>query len=211
MQIWLSLLGTLLGAFVALSAIWLKDRIDRRREAQLWFEKKYITDGVDLLSTWFLYQKIKINQTTHTHKFAFQESMEIFPLNAIAIIDTLFEKPFLLQAANSIIKTANASYLRYDFNAELRKNISESVIADIDIILKGLHELRSMLQGVRIKDKTYTINLTNSQEFRQWRATFLRELGESGKISLTATVKLMAYINSLDEDALLEATENKSL
>lgn len=42
-----SALPIVVGGLITLSALWLKERLDRRRSAQEWFEKTYIDKGVD--------------------------------------------------------------------------------------------------------------------------------------------------------------------
>jgi hypothetical protein len=51
--LWLELLKEVIGpaiaaVFVVIGLLW-KDRIDRKNEAQAWFEEAYITEGIDVL------------------------------------------------------------------------------------------------------------------------------------------------------------------
>jgi hypothetical protein len=44
-----SIVGPVIGAVVAVSAIWIKELLERRKNSQLWFEDTYIRQGIDQL------------------------------------------------------------------------------------------------------------------------------------------------------------------
>jgi hypothetical protein len=43
------LVGSFAGAAAALSSLWLKEHLDRKRQIQEWFEQEYVFGGIDLL------------------------------------------------------------------------------------------------------------------------------------------------------------------
>ncbi len=49
-----TLLGPLIGAAIALAAIWLKEFFDRRRAVQAWYEERYIREGLDRIASYIL-------------------------------------------------------------------------------------------------------------------------------------------------------------
>ena len=44
-----SIVGPIIGAIVAISAIWAKEILEARKNNQSWFEQTYITEGIDPL------------------------------------------------------------------------------------------------------------------------------------------------------------------
>src|SRR5437016_13015296 len=44
-----SIVGPVIGAVVAVSAIWVKELLERRKNAQVWFDETYIRHGIDRL------------------------------------------------------------------------------------------------------------------------------------------------------------------
>ncbi len=55
-----SLIGTFAGGFLAIGSWWLKERFDRRRSAQAWYEENYIIEGVEQLRSYFMTVEMKL-------------------------------------------------------------------------------------------------------------------------------------------------------
>lgn len=55
-----SLIGTLVGGLIALASLWLRERLDRRRDTQAWYEDYYVTEGIDRLRSYFMMVELQL-------------------------------------------------------------------------------------------------------------------------------------------------------
>ena len=145
------LFGSFAGAGAALSSLWIKDRLDRSRSVQEWFEQKYVLGAInpviELLQRW-------------TQMILHQESQTSLRVDFL-------ELPHLeITRLNSILRTSSFNslfYLLSNIVFQTGANIEDDdgpvidwahIAGKIQLLLITIMELQSQLLAVRISRKT---------------------------------------------------------
>lgn len=99
-----SIVGPVIGAMVAVAAIWAKEVLEARKESQSWFEQIYITEGVDRLLAYLRLQDVQLTlllsntqtiELKDSGKYPDVESisrnvtLNAFPVEALVRVETL--------------------------------------------------------------------------------------------------------------------------
>src|SRR6266498_3682942 len=169
-------IGTFTGGAIALASMWIKELIDSRKAAQVWFEQYYIAEGVDrLLSHVRLthMQMAALNTGRHVAaqygKIELPPGVEKFPKSeaheALVRLETLFN--------NDVITVVIAAYRGEGDNIQkippgLR---SETAITSAAHHLRNLYThlrtIRAELLKVEVKQKSDINNVPNRPGIKQ--------------------------------------------
>src|SRR5687767_1869697 len=60
------IVGAIIGAIVAVTAIWAKEILEARKNAQSWFEQTYITEGIDPLLAYLRLHDVQLTMLLGT-------------------------------------------------------------------------------------------------------------------------------------------------
>jgi hypothetical protein len=147
-----SLIGTFAGALVALCSMWIKERIDRRKAVQDWFEQYYITEGLDpVLHYLSLSQHFMLmNPRSMENKESLKGFLGDPPLQALQRVGDLVQRGKLAGTLGALVfslagvRPGEREFTIYHLPAV------NNVILDL---LVNLDSLRRHLIGVRVKRK----------------------------------------------------------
>lgn len=150
------LAGPVIGAIIALSAIWIKEALDKKKSVQSWFEQNYIVEGIDLLIAHFIALETLIMDKRFTRQFVSSDSSKI-----ISTAEDL--TPPVIAKAEAIcqdrIFVVSAKFILYSAITEDSYKLLEGRLVRESLKLakrynKILIGLRRDLLQIRIKNKT---------------------------------------------------------
>src|SRR6202035_2900016 len=87
--------GTITGGCIVIAANWLTHQWSKRKDAQEWYEKTYISEGIDPLIAYFVYLDSRFDDFLYRNKmkkrYISLENIDPIPVNALARIAILLE------------------------------------------------------------------------------------------------------------------------
>lgn len=153
-------IGPLIGATIALGAIWLKELLERRRAIQSWYEERYIREGLDRLTSYILTLEYFLSYPSNTPPIP--KDMLHFPVEAISRIQIALQTevftmslPMLYQATEFAGYRKEAGHLLNVMNS-LAREIRWSIDA-----------LRKEMLSAGIKRKSDIYDFANKAEIKR--------------------------------------------
>lgn len=148
-----SVLGPIVGAVIAIATLWWKERNDRKREAQSWFEQQYILECIDPLIAHFIMLEALITDRKYIEQLETehlsQKTFEHIPNNIIAKTEALLGSRIFLVSASFIQHLAMSK----DSTALLNGSAVDVCLQLAKQYNVILHDLRKHLLTMRLKKK----------------------------------------------------------
>lgn len=160
-------IGPLIGAAIALGAIWLKELLERRRAIQSWYEERYIREGLDRITSYILTLEYFLSYPSNAPPIP--KDMLHFPVEAISRIQIALQTevftmslPMLYQATEFAgygkevgpllqIMNSLASEIRWSIDALRREMLSASIKRRAEIYdFANKPEIKRILKKVEI-------------------------------------------------------------
>lgn len=161
-----AVLGAIIGAIVAISAIWIKEKFDDRKNSQTWFEQTYIFDGIDKVLAYLRFRDIQLVKLLSIRQMIEirgkplaegldtlpqNEELEVIPVEALVKIETLLNDFVFTGLISTISDSSNN--IR-SISPEKRSQVN--LIETIQLIRQGyesLKEIRRALLNIKVKTK----------------------------------------------------------
>jgi hypothetical protein len=184
-----TILGPLIGAAVALVAIWLKEIYDRRRELQTWYEEHYLREGLDRITSHIMAVEYCLNANPDDP--AVPEEVLKLPVEAITRIQVALQSDVFTQAIPMLHWATKYPSLKDTPVFKARQALTQDLRRLID-------ELRKEMLKADIKRKTGVYDIANRPRIKQLNAQIDQRIREThasiaihalDKISLTQTNK----------------------
>lgn len=158
-----SVIGAIIGAIVAVTAIWAKEGFDSRRISQSWFEKVYISNGIDRLLGYLRLQEVQLlvlrtyrelitagdSTFPNIESFAGDVSISAFP--PLVRVETLLKT----REYTAVIATL-PEFTRF-FNSLPPEKRSRPVLTEkmqlVGRAYDSLVAIREVLLGIKVKQK----------------------------------------------------------
>jgi hypothetical protein len=171
-----SIIGPVIGAAVAVSAIWVKEILERRKDSQFWFEETYIRHGTDRLLEYLRRYDVQLvlllsgrdvlllNEDVGAPPQASRIS-EHLPIEALVRVETLLNTKAYTQITSLL--PGNASFfLNIPFESR-----SKVILAEKINVVRAAYEcflfIRQELLKVKIKSKAQVHNVYQSEALRR--------------------------------------------
>lgn len=176
-----SAIGTFTGGAIALASMWIKELIDRRKAAQVWFEQYYIAEGIDRLLSHVRMTHIQIGALRAARRVATEfkkkeldygiekslksEAHEAYPHEALVRLETLLDDYLI-----------SALIMSYVGQADTMKQVppglrSETALASALHHLRNLYAhlktIRTELLKVKVKQKSDIKDVLNRPGIKQ--------------------------------------------
>jgi hypothetical protein len=148
------LAGPIIGAVIALVAIWLKEVFEKKKSVQSWFEQYYIIEGVDRLISHFLILESSVYERNLANILGSSSTASITaePLSpdVIAKVEAIFQNRIFLVSALFI-----RGLIRFEFTDKSLEKRAMAECLKLAKMYNGiLTDLRKELLKVELKHKT---------------------------------------------------------
>jgi hypothetical protein len=171
------IIGPVIGAVVAVSAIWVKELLERHKNSQFWFEETYIRQGIDRLLEYLRLYDVQLVLLLHGRDvLLLNESAETshiskpLPIEALIRIETLLKTKTYTQV--TCLLPGNVSFF-IDLPLEERSKILlVEKISFIRAAYESLVNIRQELLNVSIKKKSQVHSLNKNESLRRLIAEF---------------------------------------
>jgi len=161
-----AVVGPVIGAIVAVTAIWTKEHLESRKASQTWFEQSYIAEGIDRLLGYLRLQEIQlallsVSQTAEVNdgRFSFDHEnisknvgLNAFPVEALVRIETLLKTRDYVAVISSLPEFIRLIAL-VDPEKRSRALLSDK-IALVRQTYQSLLTIREELLGIKVKRKS---------------------------------------------------------
>jgi hypothetical protein len=158
-----TLAGPVIGAVIALMAIWLKEFFDKRKSVQSWFEQHYIFEGIDALISHFILLEISIANLRMTEVFCSKDKSSIrvedLSPDVISKLEAILQNRMFLVSASFIRRI-----IEFEFSDKaFEKNALDECFKLAKKYSSILKDLRKVLLSIELKHKTdvYDISAEN--------------------------------------------------
>lgn len=189
-----TIFGPLIGAAVALVAIWLKEIYDRRRELQTWYEEQYLREGLDRITSHIMAVEYCLNANPDDPPVP--EEMLKLPVEAITRIQIALQSDVFTKAIPMLHWAIKYPSLRDTPVFKARQSLTRDLRQLID-------ELRKEMLKADIKRKTSVYDIANRSRVKQLIAQIDQRIRE-----MHATIATHA-LNKIIWTETNEATEKK--
>ncbi len=176
-----SIVGPVIGAVVAVSAIWVKEFLERRKNAQVWFDETYIRHGIDRLLEYLRLYDVQLVLLLHGRDVLLLNDEMSSPTDASSI-----SKPLPIEAmirVETLLKTTtytqitsllpgNVSFFISVPSEKRSKVLLTEKITFIRAAYESLVNVRQELLNVSIKRKSQVHSLNQNEILRGLIADF---------------------------------------
>ena len=176
-----SIVGPVIGAAVAVSAIWVKELLERRKNAQVWFDETYIRHGIDRLLEYLRLYDVQLVLLLHGRDVLLLNDEMSSPTDASGI-----SKPLPIEAmirVETLLKTTtytqitsllpgNVSFFISVPSEKRSKVLLTEKITFIRAAYESLVNVRQELLNVSIKRKSQVHSLNQNEILRGLIADF---------------------------------------
>ena len=176
-----SIIGPVIGAVVAVSAIWVKEFLERRKNAQVWFDETYIRHGIDRLLEYLRLYDVQLVLLLHGRDVLLLNDEMSSPTDASGI-----SKPLPIEAmirVETLLKTTtytqitsllpgNVSFFISVPSEKRSKVLLTEKITFIRAAYESLVNVRQELLNVSIKRKSQVHSLNQNEILRGLIADF---------------------------------------
>jgi len=176
-----SIVGPVIGAVVAVSAIWVKEFLERRKNAQVWFDETYIRHGIDRLLEYLRLYDVQLVLLLHGRDVLLLNDEMSSPTDASGI-----SKPLPIEAmirVETLLKTTtytqitsllpgNVSFFISVPSEKRSKVLLTEKITFIRAAYESLVNVRQELLNVSIKRKSQVHSLNQNEILRGLIADF---------------------------------------
>jgi hypothetical protein len=184
----ISAVGPIVGAIVAIAAIWAKEILEARKNTQSWFEQTYITEGIDPLLAYLRLQDVLLTTlfgTTQTvelqgvgrfpsvDNLANDVPSRIFPVEALVRIETLLKT----KEYTALIATL-PEFTRLYSNIEPEKRIAPVLSDKINLVRDGYNSLATIRQELleaKVNKKKEVRKLHENQSIKNTLTQFAQQ------------------------------------
>lgn len=172
-----SIVGPVIGAVVAVSAIWVKELLDRHKNSQFWFEETYIRQGIDRLLEYLRLYDVQLvlllfgrdvlllNESAET-----SQTSKPFPIEALIRVETLLKTKTYTQVT-CLLPGNVRFFVEIPFEKRSKVLLTER-IQFIRAAYESLVSVRQELLNVTIKRKSQVHNLDKNESLRRLIAQF---------------------------------------
>lgn len=176
-----SIIGPVIGAVVAVSAIWVKEFLDRRKNSQVWFDQTYIRQGIDRLLEYLRLYDVQLVLLLHGRDvLLLNEDMSSsadasgfskpLPIEAMIRVETLLKTEAYTQIASLL--PGNVTFIISVPFEKRSTDLLEQKIKFIRTAYESLMSVRQELLNVRIKRKSQVHSLNQNEILRRLIADF---------------------------------------
>ncbi len=156
-----SLVGTLIGGLITLSALWIKEHFDGRRKVQDWYETTYIDHGVDRLIAY--YDMLIAADVTNEHWIREPEGKKaVFPTEAFSRIHMVLGVPF-----SADLLAVATKFIRPTGEVNLNEPLFRLGIQGLTITKTYFESLREHLLAIRVAKKSDVYLLRSNEAIKQ--------------------------------------------
>jgi hypothetical protein len=150
------LLGTLIGGGLTIISLYFKERFDRKKEVQSWFEQQYITKGLDVLLSYIQLSSIHLHTKIMKGSEAEldQTGLGRPPSEAIIRVISLTSYGSITGVMTEIVFTLE-NVLCKETNSEKLKALNEL----LDSLISYFYVLRSELRKIALRRKADVYDL----------------------------------------------------
>jgi hypothetical protein len=194
-----SAIGTSIGGAIALGSMWIKELIDRRKAAQVWYEQYYITEGIDRLLSHVRIMDLQLATLVRANEMVSilrtnelypgvekslkSEAHEAFPLEALVRLETLLDDSLI----TAVITTSQGVGEFMKNMPPMRRStiLIASAIQQLRNLYGHLRTIRAELLKVEIKQKSDIKDIHKRPSIKQ----VLAQLDESNTEWLAKTIE----------------------
>ncbi|HEY3103260.1 MAG TPA: hypothetical protein VGJ69_06685 [Pyrinomonadaceae bacterium] len=163
---WLELVkttfGPLVGAAIALAAIWIKEFAERKRAIQDWYEESYIEDGVDHLISYALLMEFTLMDIQSFEKgksFLAHDEIQMVPTKSIVKLQTVLQTEVF-----TILFPALFISVRTLSEEDAEPEEVKAIIGVAHELHAGLFDLRKELLKIKVKRKAEIYGISQKPE-----------------------------------------------
>jgi hypothetical protein len=156
--------GPLIGAAIALAAIWIKESLDRKRSIQDWFEKSYIEEGVDRLISWVLlmeFMLMDIQNFGSSKTPLTSDDVQMVPTESIIKLQTIFQTEIFTNLFPALYVSVKSLTEEDGDPDEIN-----GIINVAHVLHDGLFELRAELLKLKIHRKGEVYDISGRPEIK---------------------------------------------
>jgi len=176
-----SIVGPVIGAVVAVSAIWVKEFLERRKNAQVWFDETYIRHGIDRLLEYLRLYDVQLVLLLHGRDvLLLNDEMSSptdargiskpLPIEAMIRVETLLKTTTYTQITSLL--PGNVSFFISVPSEKRSKVLLTEKITFIRAAYESLVNVRQELLNVSIKRKSQVHSLNQNEILRGLIADF---------------------------------------
>ena len=176
-----SIVGPVIGAVVAVSAIWVKESLDRRKNSQVWFDETYIRHGIDRLLEYLRLYDVQLVLLLHGRDvLLLNDEMSSptdargiskpLPIEAMIRVETLLKTTTYTQITSLL--PGNVSFFISVPSEKRSKVLLTEKITFIRAAYESLVNVRQELLNVSIKRKSQVHSLNQNEILRGLIADF---------------------------------------
>lgn len=196
---------TIVGGLITLSAFWLKERVDRARLAQEWFEQTYVVEGVDRLLYHVGIERLQLNTMLAASQLSEllggkeplpgierlprDRTAEALPVQALVRLELLIGVPSLTALVFDVGNlTSSMSQLP---TTSRSKTLLHAAKSRRETAYKHLASLRVELLKIRVKRKSDIYSVHQNERIQ----SILRKIDESNQTWLDGTSERLGHIS----------------
>jgi len=176
-----SIIGPVIGAVVAVSAIWVKELLERHKNSQFWFEETYIRHGIDRLLEYLRIYDVQLVLLLHGRDvLLLNEDLSSsagssgvskpLPIEAMIRVETLLKTTTYTQITSLL--PGNVSFFISLPSEKRSKVLLTEKINFIRAAYESLVNVRQELLNVSIKRKSQVHSLNQNEILRGLIAYF---------------------------------------
>jgi hypothetical protein len=183
------IVGPVIGAVVAVTAIWVKEVLESQRNCQSWFEQTYITEGVDSLLAYLRLQDVQLTlllssrqtiELKDAGKFPNVENissnvaLNVFPVEALVRVETLLKT----EDYTAVIATL-PEFVRFYINIEPEKRSFAVMSEKLGLIREAYLSLKTIRQELlecKVKKKADVRGLDEKASIKDTLKKFAQEV-----------------------------------
>jgi len=185
------IVGAIIGAIVAVAAIWAKEILEARKNAQSWFEQTYVTEGIDPLLAYLRLHDVQLTvllgttQTVelqgagkfpHVDNISKDVPLNVFPVEALVRVETLLKT----REYTAVIATI-PEFVRFCSNIVAEERSFAMVSDKINLIrdaYNSLDAIREELLDAKVNKKKEVRKLHENQSIKASLTQFSRKSQE---------------------------------
>lgn len=199
--------GPLVGAAIALAAIWIKEFFDRRRSVQEWYEKSYVEEGVDRLTSFIVNIEYRL-----TDLLGFKsdkaplatEEMPTLPMDSIIRLQIILQTDVFTNLFPALYASAKTLASEDGDHEEIN-----AIIELAHALHDGLGQLRKELLKVKIKRKAAIYDIASKPEISSALVNIETKVEETRKSIVEVENKLTETRGSLSRSRRTDRSKSR--
>lgn len=176
-----AIIGPVIGAVVAVSAIWVKEFLERGKNSQVWFDETYIRHGIDRLLEYLRLYDVQLVLLLHGRDVLLLNDQisssgdpsgisKPLPIEAMIRVETLLKTTAYTQVTSLL--PGNVSFFISLPSEKRSKVLLTEKIAFIRAAYESLVNIRQELLNISIKRKSQVHSLNQNEILRRLIADF---------------------------------------